>query len=130
MNDTPVKLLNPDDIFNSNRYELECVHVPEWGGHVFIRPMNVAQREQLDRAQKAADANIFDLTVLTLVLSVCDDQGILMFRDEDVPKLKDQPFEVVNKIFERITKLNNFGSATEEDGEGNDSTDKSGSFTA
>lgn len=94
------------------RPKVRAVEVPEWGGAVHLRPMNVRQvmdfmkaREQLDPAE---------LYPLLVQLSACDDEGSPLFGPEDLDLLKAQPFALLRRVGDEALSLNGMGRGDDE----------------
>ena len=81
------------------------IEMPEWGGTFFIRQASAAEVERWaetvdERCARAAMA----------ALAVCDADGVRLFADEDVEALSNQPFAVLNRIWQVAAPLNGIAS--------------------
>ena len=112
-----MKKLTADDILQSKDYELKTVEVEEWGGIVYLRPMNVRLREDIERMQKQDPPVPINHFVCHLVMvSLTDEDGSYLFEDceESVTQLKQCNYDVIHKIFQEICELNGFNSNEQE----------------
>ena len=71
----------------------EAVDVPEWGGTVKVRVMSGLERDQFDRvvaSKSNVDGKVTDpsgFKSLLVRLTVCNDDGELLFSQDDVSEL-------------------------------------------
>lgn len=96
--------LSRDQILSSKRPPTE-VQVPEWGGSVYIKTMSAGHREQWE---SSFDSNLNNKAVRAsiLVLTLCDENGVLLFSPDDVAKLNEQDGHIIDRLFQEATKHN------------------------
>jgi len=93
------KILGRDDLLSSNYLKRELVEFPDLGVSVYVRELSASQVLQFNqRVQQLKDDEIkeltpevtFDFMTWIISLSVCDEDGSLLFSsEEDASKLKD-----------------------------------------
>jgi hypothetical protein len=94
---------------------IEAVEVPEWGGVVHVRSITAAERGQIEAAAasfkenkgKGDFAKMF--TQRFAVLSLCDEKGNRLFKDEDITALAQKNAAVISRIAEVAQRLSGFG---------------------
>lgn len=97
------KVLNKAD-FMQLKTKVEKREIPELG-EVFIKVMTAAEREGLERQmQKEVENNGIRATIF--IYSVCDENGVLEFDDEDLEMVKAFPSAIVSKVYDFSNKLN------------------------
>ena len=72
---------------------LTALDVPEWGGHVFIRPLSVAQAAKITAVENAGLSN-----AMTVALAVTDAEGAPLFTEADVTALAERNAVVVTRV--------------------------------
>ena len=106
------KVLNKADFF-----QLKTKVVPlevEDLGTVYIKSMTASEREGLERQmQKELESNGIRATIF--IYSVCDENGVLEFSDEDLEMVKDFPSAIVSKVFDFSSDLNALQSEAKEE---------------
>lgn len=97
------KVLNKAD-FMQLKTSVKSVDIPELG-EVYIKVMTAAEREGLERQmQKEVENNGIRATIF--IYSVCDENGVLEFSDEDLEMVKSFPSSIVSKIYDFSSDLN------------------------
>jgi hypothetical protein len=84
------------------------VMVPEWGGSVFVRVMNAAERDKFEVATNASRVNF---RARLAVAVVCDEKGQKLFTEADMLALGQQPGTALDRILLAATELNQFTAA-------------------
>lgn len=106
------KVLNKADFF-----QLKTKVVPlevEDLGTVYIKSMTASEREGLERQmQKELESNGIRATIF--IYSVCDENGVLEFSDEDLEMVKGFPSSIVTKVFDFSNELNGIDVSAKED---------------
>lgn len=97
------KVLSKAD-FMQLKTSVKSVEIPELG-EVFIKTMTAAEREGLERQmQKEVENNGIRATIF--IYSVCDENGVLEFNDEDLEMVKAFPAAIVSKVYDFSSDLN------------------------
>ncbi len=109
---TTKKLLSKAD-FMQLKTKVEKMEIPELG-EVFIKVMTAAEREGLERQmQKEVENNGIRATIF--IYSVCDENGVLEFGDEDLEMVKQFPSSIVSKVYDFSSDLNALQPEAKED---------------
>lgn len=97
------KVLSKAD-FMQLKTSVKSVDIPELG-EVFIKVMTAAEREGLEKQmQKEVEKNGIRATVF--IYSVCDEDGVLEFNDDDLEMVKDFPAYIVSAVFDASSEIN------------------------
>lgn len=121
--------LDSKSIIAANDARLEKVHVPEWGGDVYLRVISGTDRDRFEEAY--ADQKMKAFRIRFLLLTICDEDGERLFNDEQADALGKKSSVVINRLFEAAWKLNAFTQeAIDELGESSAADRKSDSITA
>ncbi len=97
-------MLSRDAILSQTSLRKVKVTIPEWGGEVHVRTMTAGQRDQFEATVEKVGTG--DIRARLAVLTVCDEDGNLLFRDGDIPLLSSLSAKAVNRVFSVATKLN------------------------
>ena len=119
-------MLNRDQILNRQAGRFEVVAVPEWGGDVRIKALNVRDRAiietefgRLGRLMRADDpaavSGLFNLQLTMTALSVVDEAGKAMFTLDDLSVLEEQEPGAIQIISNAASALNGFATKAVED---------------
>lgn len=111
--------LNKAAILAAGDYKLEKVHVPEWGGDVFIKTISGVDRDRFEEGYSEQRMKNFRSRFLVLTLS--DENGGRLFTDAEVEELGKKSSLVLNRLFDKAWSLNAFTNEAVEE-LGNDST--------
>lgn len=87
------------------------IQIEEWGGTVFIRPMNALERAEWEgyvfSSSDTPKAKVIDQARERLaVLSICDAQGKRLFTDADIPELGKKNAIALERIGQAAMRLN------------------------
>jgi len=108
-------MIDRDSIKAATKRKTELVDVPEWGGKVLVRAMNVLEQEQfwdiLDDARKGVQAPAGKRGSVVLNIAM-DESGKPLFTAEDAAWIGEQADQhVIDRIFNVIQRLS--GTTTE-----------------
>jgi hypothetical protein len=83
------------------------ISVPEWGGDVCLREITAGQRDQWDAWQIEHDgaARYANIRARLLVLTICDEQGVRLFADNDIAVVSGLPAMSIDKLWDASCKL-------------------------
>lgn len=87
------------------------VDVPEWGGHVFVRAMSVAEAGSLGQDKGA------DMASRLAVRCICDESGARLLSDGDVAPLGEKSAAAMNRVLQVINEVNGFAEKAVQPGE-------------
>ncbi len=98
--------LSRDSILSADDLPREEVHVPEWGGSVFVRTLTAGER---DRFEGWIAGDQFDRFRAKLAaLAVCDEAGARVFTDGDVDALAAKSCKALHRVADAAYRLNRF----------------------
>lgn len=112
-NDLPV--LGREAILAKNDLVTEKVHVPEWGGYVFVRNLPATDRERYLESLhvtvgKGKDARrevrVIEASAKLAALTICDKNGSRIFSDADVRELGTKSSAALERCTDAAAKLN------------------------
>jgi primosomal protein N'' len=103
-------LLTRDAILQAQDLPTEQVHVPEWGGDVLVRALTGAERDRFEQSiveqrGKSTRMNLQNIRAKLVALTVVDEQGNRIFKDEDVKWLGNKSAAALDRIFEVAQRL-------------------------
>lgn len=97
------KILSKAD-FMQLKTSVKSVEIPELG-EVYIKVMTAAEREGLERQmQKEVENN--GIRSVVFIYTVCDENGVLEFNDDDLEMVKAFPAAIVSKVYDFSSDLN------------------------
>ena len=116
-----MSFLDRDRIIGLSDSRVERVEVPEWGGHVYVRSLSVAEldRFRADGERRKATAGPHDATVRLVVLAACDERGVPLFRPEDAETLRGRSVTAVERVGAAALRLNTVTEAAADAAEKN-----------
>lgn len=121
--------LDRKSILAANDVKLEKTPVPEWGGDVYLRVISGADRDRFEESY--ADQKMKAFRIRFLLLTLCDDSGERLFKDDEAELLGKKSSVVINRLFEAGWKLNAFSQeAVDALGEGSPSVQNAGSTSS
>ena len=99
--------LKRDDILKVQDIKAEQIHIPEWGGDVYVRAMSANSRDELEDfvAASGKGGTVKQLRAKVASLTLCDEKGKLLFTENDVEKIGEKSATVLQRIFEIATRL-------------------------
>lgn len=97
------KLLDPIAILALADIKPAKVEIPEWGCHVFVRAVTAAEATTFEPG-----AGKDESTRLALIVArcACNEVGVRLWTDADIPKLNKLPLGPIAKIVEAVNSLN------------------------
>lgn len=98
--------LDRKSILSANDVRLEKVNVPEWGGDVFLRVISGTDRDRFEDSY--AEQKMKAFRIRFLLLTLCDESGERLFKDDEADLLGKKSSVVINRLFEAGWKLNAF----------------------
>lgn len=112
-------MLNRDAILAANDRRTAVVDVPEWGGSVTIAELSGKDRDAFEAAFMDESKRFVNLRARMVAISVVDEQGNRMFKDEDVEALGKKSGKALDRVFSAVQKLNALSDADIEEIQGN-----------
>ena len=83
-------LLTKEQIIESDDRPTLELHVPEWGGHVFIRTLSGTEVDGFEKSMMDKDnkpRKLVNLRARFAVLALCDEDGKPLFSENQAPQL-------------------------------------------
>lgn len=116
-------MLDKAAILNSKR-PTKVITVPEWGGNVTVRSFSgrdlvALQKEVGEKGDSDDPMDKVFCAAKVIQMSVITADGRLMFSEEDIPALCDQPLNALLKLAQEIYQHNGLTQAAVEDTEKN-----------
>jgi hypothetical protein len=108
-------MLTKDAILASNDLKVEKVHVPEWGGYVYVRNMGATDRERYLESlhvtvgkgkESRREIRVIEASAKLATLTICDKNGNRIFSDADVKVLGQKSSAALERCTDAAAKLN------------------------
>ena len=104
------KGLTREQILAATDIKIEAVDVPEWGGVVYVRNLKGRARDKFEGSRFRMKGDkveiLHDNTRANLLaLSLCDEQGTLIFTEADIVELGEKNAAVLDRCFEVAQRL-------------------------
>lgn len=105
--------LNRDLILNAKDIKIIPLDVPEWGGQVFIKTLNGAERDELEASiiQLSADGKtqkmkLDKLRSMLAFLALCDEDGNRLFVEaDDISALAQKSASALDRVAAQVQAL-------------------------
>lgn len=106
--------LKRDDILKVVDQAIELVAVPEWGGEVWVRGLNGAERDKFEASMvqtrgKSQTVNMANVRARLAAASMCDEGGVRLFADADVDALGQKSAAALQRVFLVAQRLSGIG---------------------
>ena len=106
--------LKRDDILKVQDIKIEKVHVPEWGGDVYVKGMTGAERDGFEASVvnmrgKGTNVDMSNIRAKLATQTLCDENGERLFTDVDVKALGKKSASALQRVFEVAQKLSGIG---------------------
>ncbi len=117
----------------AGKLPVERVDLPEIGGHVFVRGMSGVERDAWERSLvvgkgRRRDYNLDNVRARLAARTICDENGVRSFGDDDAEMLGKIRVDCLNRIFEVAQRLSGVSDDdVEELGKSSAAEDGSGS---
>lgn len=98
------KYLDRASILAAEDRETESVSVPEWGGDVMVRTITAGERDRWELSTQRK--KVEDIRGSLVALTVCDEEGNLLFSPEDVKELSKKSSAPMQRIFNAAVRIN------------------------
>jgi len=119
-------VLNKDMILTVEDYDIQTIHVKEWGGSIILKSMTGAGRDRYETAcirqgagQGAGKLDMTDLKALLLSMTIVGEDHKPLFTAKDVTALNTKNAKVINRLCEIAQKMNAIGDDGVEEAEKN-----------
>ena len=113
-------ILNRDQILSIADLKTELVEMPEWGGSVYVRGMNGAERDKfegslVEQRGKERKVNTANIRAKLASLTICDESGKRLFSEADVQAISQKSASALQRIFEVAQRLSGITDADVEE---------------
>lgn len=101
-------LLTKAEILAAADVPHEEVDVPEWGGMVRVQTMTGEARDRYEQAvfdSKSGKARLENIRAKLVAASIVDENGDLVFSDEDIKALGRKSAKALDRVFEAARRL-------------------------
>jgi len=104
--------LSRDQILQADDIQKESVNIPQWGGEVWVKGLNGAERDAFEvsimefREGKKPKLVLENMRAKLCAMTVCDENGKRIFKDEDIPALGKKSAKALSLIFDKAQELN------------------------
>ena len=115
-------MLTKDEILKRRPSKMESIESPAWGGSVYVREMNAAERDSLESQQltaKQAGQPMHNFRANLVARTACDDTGARMFTDDEADALAELPADDLRPIADKAMDLNGMSEKEAKDVAGN-----------
>ncbi len=85
--------------------EVVAIEMPEWGGRVYLRSITAAVREKWEIAI-SGEARRVNIRAKYLILALCNEDGDLLFDDNDILKLDEKAAAPMERLFDVALRMN------------------------
>ena len=105
-----MSVLKRDDILQAEDIKTELVPVPEWGGDVYVKGMNGAERDKFEGSLvilrgKDKQMNMTNIRAKLASMTICDDKSKRLFNENDVQALSQKSAAALQRVFVVAQKL-------------------------
>jgi len=103
--------LSREQILQADDIKKESVNIPQWGGEVWVKGLTGAERDAFEisimefREGKKPKLVLENMRAKLCVMTVCDESGKRIFKDEDIPILGKKAAKALSTIFDKAQEL-------------------------
>jgi hypothetical protein len=99
-------LISKKKFLESNDYEYKDIYIRQLDGEIRVRALSI--KDQLAFEELATGNDDQSELMFQLILKCCiDEDGELMFNEEDVINLKEKSADIIVTLFKAILNINN-----------------------
>lgn len=111
--------LTAESILSVQDLPIKTIAVPEWGGDVSYRAITLEELRKWEDAVNTEGVKPDEMMAHLLVLSLCDENGALLFNPEDAKSLVGKNGQAVKSLYEACCALNGIGKVGRKIAQGN-----------
>lgn len=111
--------LTAESILSVQDLPIKSIAVPEWGGDVSYRAITLEELRKWEDAVNTEGVKPDEMMAHLLVLSLCDENGVLLFKPEDAKSLVGKNGQAVKSLYEACCALNGIGKVGRKIAQGN-----------
>lgn len=109
-------ILNRDAILAAADIQKQLVHVPEWGGDIYVKGLTGSERDKfeagiLELHGTEQKVNLVNIRAKLCAFSICDEGGKRLFTEEDIAALSKKSAAALTRVFAVAQKLSGLGDA-------------------
>jgi len=103
--------LKRDDILKVQDIQTELVHVPEWGGDVYVKGLDGTERDLFEasfvenRGKGNTRIKLENIRAKLVALTACDENGERLFASKDAEALGKKSAAALQRVFEVAQRL-------------------------
>jgi hypothetical protein len=115
-----MSILTRDQILAKDDLKRKKVHVPQWGGDVYVRIMTAAERDSFEQKYFLSEKpDLVGIRAQLAATCIVDEQGNNLFTDADLDQLKKKSAAAVEVVFKAAESLNALSTESVEELEKN-----------
>lgn len=103
-------MLDKAAILNASDDGIEQLHVPEWGGDVYLKTMSGFQRDNWEiyftSELEKGNGETVNIRASLAAACLCNDHGELLFSHKDIAELSKKSGKALDRIYSRCLKMN------------------------
>ncbi len=110
-----MNILTKEAILAADDLPREVVHVPEWGGDVYVRTMSGTDRDAFETSLiarsdiHAGTSRMDNVRARLVALTLCDTDGVRLIDDADIVALGRKSARALDRVFAVAQRLNGIG---------------------
>jgi hypothetical protein len=111
---TKMRPLSAADIAGASDLKVEPMHIPEWGGTIYLRELADADAMEAFSRFGSAKSKTVSLREMCqyCAMGICDENGELIFEQEGgAQQLAKKKFAVISRVFNRLMELSGLTKA-------------------
>lgn len=119
-------IITKNDILKERAISVYPVIIEEWGGTVYVRVMNGAQRDEWDKwlmERRSEDGSKLEdptgFRARLVISTLCDSDGSLLLEPGDLESLQNQTASIIAIVFDEAMRVNGLSEDEEEEIEKN-----------
>ena len=117
-------MLDKKSILKNNKLKTQVVNVPEWGGDIIVSELTGTARDAwesdiISMSDDGGKINGINTRAKLIVISVVDEEGNLIFDEEDIEEVGNLSATALNRVFTVASKLSALTAADMKELEGN-----------
>ena len=98
---------------------IKSTNVPEWGGEVYYRAISLEELAKWEDGLSGKELKPDQMMAQLLVLSLCDEGGLPLFKADDWKKLVGKNGLVLKRLYEEVCAINGIGDVGRKVAQGN-----------
>ncbi len=112
--------LSAAEILGADDLPIQRVKVPEWKGHVYVRSMSAAGRDQwelflISHKTPDGDLNFRNVRATLVAQTCCDAEGQLLFTPDQADALGQKSGRAIDRVYQAAQALNAISDADVEE---------------